>query len=187
MFAKTYFISLSHCHVGRVHSMSCIGAHRSPCVRFWLRSRGCAQVRTGGPRRAAQLARGCVCLPVDRRRRPGAGAALPSPAAAFVRLLPPAVACELAPRSLRPQQPLRVCCPPPSAPRRRRAPLARGCVSPSVSPPPSPPSWRRAPFARSCRCASAARRRGSRAGAALPSPAAASPRLLQGLMILPNL
>jgi len=55
----------------------------------------------------------------------------------------------------RPGLRLPTCCPPPSAPRRRRAPLARGCVCPPVAP-----------------------RRRPRAGAALSSPAAAAARLL---------
>jgi len=154
-FRTIFFISLPHCHAGHVHSMSSIGAHRSQRARFRLRSRGCAQMRTGGPRRAAQLARGCVCPPVARRRRPRAGAALFSRAAAAARLLPPAVAPALASRSLLPRLRLPALCSPPSAQHRRRAALARGCRCPPVAP-----------------------RRCPRADAALPSPAAAAARLL---------
>jgi len=106
-------------------------------------------------RRRAPVAHNCICPHVAPRRRPRAGAALLSPAAAAARLLPAAVGAAQMPRSLRPTLRLPVFCPPPS-----------------------PPRWRHALFARSCCCAPVARRHRHRAGAALPSPAAASALLL---------
>ena len=65
----------------------------------------------------------------------------------------------------RPSLPLPARCPPPSPPRWRRGPLARGCWCPRLPPrlrcrllargcrrPPSPSRWCRGPLARACRC-----------------------------------
>jgi len=128
-------------------------APRSPRPR--LRLPVCCPPPSFPSWRRALFARSYRCASAARRRRRREGAALPSPAAAAARLLPAAVGDAQAPRSPCPRLRLPVCCPSPS-----------------------PPRWRGAPFARSCHCASPVRRRRRRAGAALPTPAAASFRLL---------
>jgi len=67
--------------------------------------------------RRALLARGCRCPPVAPRRRPRAGVALSSPAAASARPFLAAVGAAQAPRCPRPRLPLPACCPPPLPPR----------------------------------------------------------------------
>ena len=156
-FGRTVFILLSHCHAGREHSMKC--TRRSPLarVRLRLRTRACGDVRTGGPHRAASLARVYRCPPVAPRRRPRASAAVPSPAAVGARGCPRACAavCALAAVAACRRPGAGAAVPSPAAFRARGCPRACAGV---------------------CSLAAVAACRRPGAGAEVPSPAAVAAR-----------
>ena len=150
---------------------------RSPLarVRLRLRTRACGDVRTGGPHRAASLARVYRCPPVAPRRRPRASAAVPSPAAVGARGCPRACAavCALAAVAACRRPGAGAAVPSPAAV------AARGCLCAGAAVP-SPAAFRARGCPRACAgvCSLAAvaacRRPG--AGAEVPSPAAVAAR-----------